>query len=642
MPLYNIILPIVSVGRTAFIWVFLATVFCSGAFSGPKAVAASQVDARDVMVLCYHNITRDEKVREKDVITITQRELRSHFEYLKQNGFHPISFQAYLDYYQAGKPLPDKPVLLTFDDGYRSHYDILFPLVVEYRYPVLVSIVTEWMDTGFPQPGISLLSWPQVKEMEASGLVEFASHTHSLHRWGRANSFGDTHPVTSSLMWLNGRYENVAEYKNRIEQDLLKSQQIFRQQLGHKAKALVWPYGEYTVAAVDAARTAGFVATFSLSYEGEGKQNLLAGKRAMIAGPVGPWLLGEILANGGEKNEPLNLAQLDLDSIVDVNSPQQTEKNIESAILQAKAIGANAVALQVFVDTDGSGNVRQVYFQNSQMPVKIDVLGHVANRFQQAGIFPIAWAPSLAMPELFGADEKVTAAPAEKKGWYDRATPFSPSVEKKLSVFYEELAMAAPSLRGVLIQDDLYLNDFEDFSRPARLLWRKEKGTELTPEFVRVEKNRRRWTEWKTDHLDRLSELMVASFRRWRPKAVSARNIYAAPAVQPESQDWFAQKLSNYLQRYDYTIVMAYPYMEKQGDRAVAWVTDLARNSLKTSGASEKMVFKLQSFDWAGQKKITARHLAEQFLALKAAGAKNLGLYPLDPYNADPEPLFPQ
>lgn len=606
------------------------------------AAASPVVDKSDVMVLCYHNIGKDARTAGQNVITITQQTLRDHFEYLKQNGYHVIRFQDYLEHYKDGRPLPPQSVLLTFDDGYSSMYEMLFPLLKEYRYPALVALVTEWMSSGFPQKGVSLLTWDQVRTMDASGLVEFASHTHNQHRWGSVNRYGDQSAFTSGLLWANGRYETPDEHRLRIYQDLLKAQEIFRKELGHPAKALVWPYGEFSGIAVDAAQEAGFQSTFSVSYYRPGPQNHIMGKRVMLTGSPSVSELKELMENGGETEPVIKLVQLDLDSVVAANNSEQTEKNLRLAVAQALAAGANRVALQVFVDTKATGNVQEVYFQNSQVPVKLDILGHAAAQFQAAGILPFAWAPSLAVPALFGPAQKVQAVPADKKGWYDRATPFSSEVAAKMSRFYEEMAMYAPALRGVLIQDDLYLNDFEDFSADARAAWMRKTGTELTPSAVSAKAERHLWTEWKTDVLDEFSQRLVTSFRRWRPEAVSARNIYADPVQTPESQEWFAQKLANYLRLYEYTVVMTYPYMEKQENNAISWMTGLASTALQVPGARDRLLFKLQAIDWNTQKAVPAKQLTAQMRALRSIGARHFGIYPLDPFNDSPTMLFPR
>jgi biofilm PGA synthesis lipoprotein PgaB len=88
--------------------------------------------------------------------------------------------------------LPDRAVLITFDDGYRSLYTRVYPLLLAYKIPVVVALVGSWMEGQKREtvrlgdnlvPGTdALISWDQAREMARSGLVEFASHSYDLHR----------------------------------------------------------------------------------------------------------------------------------------------------------------------------------------------------------------------------------------------------------------------------------------------------------------------------------------------------------------------------------------------------------------------------------------------------------------------------
>ena len=98
--------------------------------------------------------------------------------------------------------------------------------------------------------------------------------------------------------------------------------------------------------------------------------------------------------------------------------------------------------------------------------------------------------------------------------------------------------------------------------------------------------------------------------------------------LNPRSFEWFAQDYEQYLKIYDFTVIMAYPYMEKQGDRAVAWLQTLADAALKDKANSDKVLFKLQNYDWSKKRWVTRAELSEQVRALRAKGAKNIGFYP--------------
>ena len=92
--------------------------------------------------------------------------------------------------------------------------------------------------------------------------------------------------------------------------------------------------------------------------------------------------------------------------------------------------------------------------------------------------------------------------------------------------------------------------------------------------------------------------------------------------------EWFAQDYQEYLRTYDYTVIMAYPYMENQGGRAAEWLGELASAALKNKTNAAKVVFKLQNYDWKKSRWVPRTELSRQIRALQAGGAKHIGFYP--------------
>lgn len=89
-------------------------------FSDP--VQAEGVSVQ-VPILLYHHISED---------TLTQEQFQTEMQLLKDGGYHTVSFDQIFDFVEKGTPLPEKPVCLTFDDGYLSNYEIAYPLLKEY------------------------------------------------------------------------------------------------------------------------------------------------------------------------------------------------------------------------------------------------------------------------------------------------------------------------------------------------------------------------------------------------------------------------------------------------------------------------------------------------------------------------------
>ena len=116
--------------------------------------------------------------------------------------------------------LPEKPILVTLDDGYYSNYEYIFPILKKYNVKASIFIVTDKI--GKEIDGKKYLNWEQCREMQDSGLVEIFSHS-------KKHVFYDKLPV------------------RMIRDDVIKSYKIIEENLGSKKlKVFAYPYGAYT------------------------------------------------------------------------------------------------------------------------------------------------------------------------------------------------------------------------------------------------------------------------------------------------------------------------------------------------------------------------------------------------------------
>jgi len=583
--------------------------------------------ANDVLILCYHDVAEKPG---NNVYTVTPTVLKSHFDYLKENGYTPISLEKYIAASKGEEKLPDKPVMLTFDDGYQSFYTKIFPILKEYNYPGMMAIVTSWLDYAPADLG-PLLTWQQMREMEASGLVTIASHSHAGHRFTNINPQGDRGPLLGNLQYRGGKYESVTDYRQRVASDLKTTKTVLERELGHPVRALVWPYGAYSQLAIDEAFAAGFEACFALN-DGRnrlGKQALKEANRIIITDNPSTKKFAQLLSTANKA--PIKAAQLDLDAIYDPDSTAQTEENLNLAIDRLLASGVNTVYLQAFSDEDASGNIKSVYFHTTEAPVKADLFSHTVARLQAEGNFTIyAWLPTLAMQWIINdkPETAVVAYDEKNSGWYRRATPFSAEVGDRLTAMVIDLVKYC-DVNGILFQDDVYLNDFEDFSPAAKQAFKAETGFELTPELLQANPElNKRWVKMKTNALTALTVKLHATAKEYRTNIGSARNIYSVVITEPESEEWFGQNYEQYLNTYDYTVIMAYPYLEKEYEDPVGWLEELATTALKNPQNAQKTVFKLQTYDWNKNRWLSANEIKRFTNALKKKGAIHIAYYP--------------
>ena len=121
-------------------------VLCIALFSISNSVMAASMKPGEFLVLCYHAVPV--QPAPDDNYSISQKRFVEQMEYLLTHGYNPVSFKDIIGARNGRKPLPDKPVLLTFDDGYISYYDFVVPLLEEIGYPSVLAIIGNFAAYG--------------------------------------------------------------------------------------------------------------------------------------------------------------------------------------------------------------------------------------------------------------------------------------------------------------------------------------------------------------------------------------------------------------------------------------------------------------------------------------------------------------
>ncbi|MFQ5342508.1 MAG: polysaccharide deacetylase family protein, partial [Anaerolineae bacterium] len=128
----------------------------------------------NVPILMYHYISVPplgaDKIRVG--LSVPPANFEAHLQYLKDNGYHSISLHQLLLNLTRGEPLPERPIILTFDDGYRDNYENAFPLLQKYGFTATFFLITNFIDEGRP----AYVTWEQVKQLAQAG-NEIGAHT---------------------------------------------------------------------------------------------------------------------------------------------------------------------------------------------------------------------------------------------------------------------------------------------------------------------------------------------------------------------------------------------------------------------------------------------------------------------------------
>jgi peptidoglycan/xylan/chitin deacetylase (PgdA/CDA1 family) len=240
----------------------LLVIFLTGA-SVPAA--KSEYAPVCLPVLMYHQILPGENA---SPYIITPERFESDLQTLKRHGYTTVTARDLINYTHKKKPLPDKPVMLTFDDGYESDYVYAYPLLKKHNAKAAFFIIGKYADlysaNVYKDITYSHLSWPQIREMHESGAAEFHSHTYDKHQ-GR-----DV---------LRGA-RSFDAYEKSLAKDFRILNEKYFNHIGLVPAALACPYGLYDEDLKQAVRRFGYTAIFNSN----GRLNILTGSPEELYG----------------------------------------------------------------------------------------------------------------------------------------------------------------------------------------------------------------------------------------------------------------------------------------------------------------------------------------------------------------------
>jgi peptidoglycan/xylan/chitin deacetylase (PgdA/CDA1 family) len=188
----------------------------------------------DVPILEYHRVGPEPPGSVlTDALTVGTADFAAQMEWLHSAGFHAVTPAQLLDALVFGTRLPSRPVMLTFDDGYRDVLWNAAPLLRRLRLPATAFVITGRVNG----PDSSFLTWPELRRLETLGFV-IGSHTVD-------------HPDLTTLAPRELAYE------------LDESRAVLEQRLGHSVPWLSYPHGTFDPEVVAATQRAGYLLAFT-------------------------------------------------------------------------------------------------------------------------------------------------------------------------------------------------------------------------------------------------------------------------------------------------------------------------------------------------------------------------------------------
>ncbi len=204
----------------------------------PQSAAHAAMDSAvqksvKLPILMYHSVLKDPK--KADVFVLTPDALESDLKYLKANGFETVVIQDLINFVNGQGTLPEKPVMITFDDG---HYNVLIyalPILEKMDMRAVLSVVgayaEKYTENPDPNPNYAYLSWDEITYLKETGRFEIQNHSYAMH------TIGDR----KGSKRKNGESETA--YCSFFCSDALKQQIALQEKCGVTPTAYTYPFG---------------------------------------------------------------------------------------------------------------------------------------------------------------------------------------------------------------------------------------------------------------------------------------------------------------------------------------------------------------------------------------------------------------
>src|SRR5437667_10781359 len=234
----------------------------TGGSPGVAPVAASPKIKKPVVdqtaqtiIFCYHRLV--DKIRYHGT-EITRAAFEAQMKELKDRGITVSSMQDLLAWKRGEKNIPPRSAVVTFDDGWKSQYEVAWPIMKKYGYPFTMFIYTEGVRGGSLGGG-EAITWEQLADMRDNGVdIEGHSATHQDLREGHTIMLASSGGKRTKTKLTGPQYEQW------IQNEVVGSKQLLEQRLGIKVNCFAVPFGNYNEHVKEIARNSGYEAMFKV------------------------------------------------------------------------------------------------------------------------------------------------------------------------------------------------------------------------------------------------------------------------------------------------------------------------------------------------------------------------------------------
>ena len=229
-----------------------AVIICGGSISY-STFSSNAKSGIPVPIIMYHSICHN---KSGDYI-VTPEMFKQDMQFLKENGYTTIFTTDLVSYVYDDVPLPQKPVVVTLDDGFLNNLTNALPIIQELNIKVVISIVGSYSEQFSLKPDrneyYAHLTWDDINELTASGLVEIGNHTYDMHK------------LDARRGCMKSPGESTQSYQSALKDNLQKTQELLSSNCGIKPECFAYPYGFVSDDSYDVLKALGFKSALTCS-----------------------------------------------------------------------------------------------------------------------------------------------------------------------------------------------------------------------------------------------------------------------------------------------------------------------------------------------------------------------------------------
>ncbi|WP_018923006.1 polysaccharide deacetylase family protein [Salsuginibacillus kocurii] len=206
-----------------------------------------------ITVLMYHHFDDDEEAASS--VTVPTERFEDQLEALQEEGYETITEEKLAAFYNGEDvDMPEKPLVITIDDGYESNYEIAYPLLDEMEMHATIYVVTSYRgETPGSNPHFG---WDEAAEMAESEYIDIQNHSHDLHHYVETED-GEGAPLINQKV-VDGELESEEEYMERIIEDFETSEELIEEHVGNEVFTYTYPFGAFNEDVVEIGKERGY------------------------------------------------------------------------------------------------------------------------------------------------------------------------------------------------------------------------------------------------------------------------------------------------------------------------------------------------------------------------------------------------